>query len=62
MVKWQPNGCQQAEALIQRSAGEINQIFNILSSFVWKFCPSTTQFIHASEIVILVTTDEQYAR
>ncbi|MBD2742903.1 PAS domain S-box protein [Coleofasciculus sp. FACHB-1120] len=40
-----------AEALIQRSSGEINQIFNMLPSFVWKFCPATTQFIHASEIL-----------
>ncbi|MBD1890821.1 PAS domain S-box protein [Coleofasciculus sp. FACHB-SPT9] len=43
--------CKAAEALLQRSAGEINQIFNMLPSFVWKFCPATTQFIYASEIL-----------
>ncbi|MEW5858260.1 MAG: PAS domain S-box protein [Cyanobacteriota bacterium] len=42
---------KQAEALIQQSAGEINQILNMLPTFVWKFCPATTQFIHASEIL-----------
>jgi PAS domain S-box-containing protein len=44
---------KQAQELIARGAAEIeiSQIFNMLPSFVWKFCPSTAQFIYASEIM-----------
>jgi PAS domain S-box-containing protein len=42
---------KQAEESIKRSAAEISQIFNMLPSFVWKFCPASSKFIYASEIM-----------
>lgn len=42
---------RQVLSYIRGSVGEIRQIFDMLPSFVWKFCPATTQFIYASEIM-----------
>ncbi|MBD1922960.1 PAS domain S-box protein [Microcoleus sp. FACHB-831] len=42
---------KQAEELVKRSAAEITQIFDMLPSFVWKFCPASRQFIYASGVV-----------
>ncbi len=42
---------KQAEEQAQRNAAEIRQIFNMLPSLVWKFCPSSFQFVYISEIM-----------
>jgi PAS domain S-box-containing protein len=42
---------KRAEEQAQRSAAEIRQIFNMLPSFVWKFCPATYEFVYASEMI-----------
>ncbi len=46
---------KRAEEQAQRSAAEIRQIFNMLPSFVWKFCPTTFEFIYASEMITEVS-------
>ncbi|HEY9613702.1 PAS domain S-box protein [Allocoleopsis sp.] len=43
--------CKQAEEQAQRSAAEIRQIFNLLPTLVWKFCPARFQFVYISEIM-----------
>ncbi|WP_211176507.1 PAS domain S-box protein [Brasilonema sp. UFV-L1] len=42
---------KQAQELIKTSAAELNQIFTMLPTFVWKFCPSSHQFIYASQMI-----------
>lgn len=42
---------KRVEEIIKQSAAEIGQIFNMLPSFVWKFCPATWQFIYASDVI-----------
>ena len=52
---------KQAEQERERTAVEINQIFNMLPSFVWKFCPATAQFIYASNILTEMSGIEREA-
>ncbi|MBD2130491.1 PAS domain S-box protein [Microcoleus sp. ZQ-A2] len=42
---------KQAEEQAQRNAAEIRQIFNMLPSLVWKFCPSSFEFVYVSEMM-----------
>ncbi|MBD2103649.1 PAS domain S-box protein [Leptolyngbya sp. FACHB-261] len=45
---------KRSEESIRRSAAEINQVFNMLPNFVWKFClntPNSYEFVYASDIV-----------
>ncbi len=52
---------KRVEDLIRQSAAEIGQIFNMLPSFVWKFCPATRQFIYASDVVTEISGISQEA-
>jgi PAS domain S-box-containing protein len=42
---------KRAEEQAQRNAAEIRQIFNLLPSLVWKFCPARYQFVYISEMM-----------
>lgn len=42
---------KRAEEQSQRNAAEIRQIFNMLPSLVWKFCPTNFQFVYVSEMM-----------
>lgn len=42
---------KRIEEQAQQSAAEIRQIFNMLPSLVWKFCPASFQFVYISEIM-----------
>ncbi|AFZ17051.1 PAS domain S-box protein [Allocoleopsis franciscana] len=45
------SGRKQAEEQAQQSAAEIRQIFNMLPSLVWKFCPTRFQFVYISDMM-----------